>query len=658
MIKRHSSSPSHQLVVGKLEERLKNHLKTSIANMEPEMSDYLSTTAKVLRTVFVEMKLNIAYERHKDLLKLQTLNGLSMGHHHFERTSASRMADFLSQTMHNTLLKHLKDDNKNNALSIMVDESTDRSLHHYLVLLIVALENERPVTYFYRNILLRDDESAEGLMNAILECWDADGITDLMKKNLVGFASDGASVMTGRNNGLAKRFERFTDRNFLYAIHCMAHRLHLAIRRALNGVQSVTNLEEVLKILHNFYYGHGHKRKAHLRDFADEFGLKLREVNSVFETRWIASEYSSLFRLKDSWKTLYLDLESISRDNKHSPSMQERARNLQKNLINKNFLLLLIFLMDVLQVLAHWSQLLQTRNGLLVGQEEIRTGMMENLEILKTNDGTTMKVFLMIAKCGNDPCNSEERYRNSNPKYMSVKLIASTDKFSKLNEIRHTIIDRIKDEIENYFPEGNLKNFDILLPKKWPWERGLLFDFYGITEIIELAKLFKIVEDGNERQIHQLAQDWKQLTHQILKGEERCSMQTANPRDFWPYYLQKKNILWSEQMRKLIRTILVLPIGSADAERSFSIMNHIRTSRRSRLKPENLESLMRVRMNGPKDLDTFRARDYADLWYKAGHKRSDDPSGIKRRLLDDDDHADNVDEDGLRYKSSSDSTLF
>lgn len=84
-------------------------------------------------------------------------------------------------------------------------------------------------------------------------------------------------------------------------------------------------------------------------------------------------------------------------------------------------------------------------------------------------------------------------------------------------------------------------------------------------------------------------------------------------------------MLWKikKKIKKLIKTVLVLPMGSADAERSFSIMSHIRTSRRSRLASSTLDALMRIRINGPDSLNSFNALKYTKLWIKK-HKRTDE----------------------------------
>ena len=66
-------------------------------------------------------------------------------------------------------------------------------------------------------------------------------------------------------------------------------------------------------------------------------------------------------------------------------------------------------------------------------------------------------------------------------------------------------------------------------------------------------------------------------------------------------------------MKKLICKVLAVPIGSADVERAFSVLSHIRTQRRSKLTAYHLEGLLRIRLNGPK-VDMFSPLQYAKKW--------------------------------------------
>ena len=91
---------------------------------------------------------------------------------------------------------------------------------------------------------------------------------------------------------------------------------------------------------------------------------------------------------------------------------------------------------------------------------------------------------------------------------------------------------------------------------------------------------------------------------------------------FWEYYLGTNLI--PEKMKDVIRRILAIPVGSADVERAFSILTHIRDSRRSQLTAEHIKDALLIRMNGPSPAE-FNSIKYATSWVKSGKMRSDDP---------------------------------
>ena len=57
------------------------------------------------------------------------------------------------------------------------------------------MEGPRVVTYFYAMIEIPMDESATSLKDILVERLKKDKIHDLVKEKIVGFISDGASVM-------------------------------------------------------------------------------------------------------------------------------------------------------------------------------------------------------------------------------------------------------------------------------------------------------------------------------------------------------------------------------------------------------------------------------------------------------------------------------
>lgn len=72
-------------------------------------------------------------------------------------------------------------------------------------------------------------------------------------RKLVGLGSDGASVMLGRNNGVAAKLRRLQPA--MVAVHCYAHKLELAFKDAIKHVpldKKVTTC--LLQGLYYFYH--------------------------------------------------------------------------------------------------------------------------------------------------------------------------------------------------------------------------------------------------------------------------------------------------------------------------------------------------------------------------------------------------------------------
>ena len=186
--------------------------------------------------------------------------------------------------------------------------------------------------------------------------------------------------------------------------------------------------------------------------------------------------------------------------------------------------------------------------------------------------------------------------------------------------------------MHSYLPMQQMQPFSILDTKKLP-ERIHEQTFFGIPEIMTLACLYGQSEAS-------ISEDWKKLQQDITSSDEWCTMKGSGTLEFWKHYLSSRDITMSDDIRNIIRSILVTPISSADAERGFSILFHTRTSRRSRLTAEHLDVILRLRINGPKNIPLFPAFKYAQAWHRRGHYLSDNSIRTKfepsNEIADDD----------------------
>lgn len=177
----------------------------------------------------------------------------------------------------------------------------------------------------------------------------------------------------------------------------------------------------------------------------------------------------------------------------------------------------------------------------------------------------------------------------------------------------------------------DLSHFKIFRPSMFPNEVQASLG-YGVREITNLCRIFKLFE------CEELLNEWTTLVESIIESKDLCIFKNEKTETFafWSHFLNEDGIKWTEKTKQLIRYVLVLPIGSADAERGFSIMNHIKYNRRSRLSPQHLEDSLRIRINTEDDLEKFPAKKYALQWLKENHLRTDDPKYFHERNLNSD----------------------
>jgi hypothetical protein len=58
-----------------------------------------------------------------------------------------------------------------------------------------------------------------------------------------------------------------------------------------------------------------------------------------------------------------------------------------------------------------------------------------------------------------------------------------------------------------------------------------------------------------------------------------------------------------------VEIVLALPLGFADVEDRFSIMNHVQYYRQSRLSTKHIENIIKICINGP-DVEYFNVQPY------------------------------------------------
>ena len=139
------------------------------------------------------------------------------------------------------------------------------------------------------------------------------GIDDIFKENggqiplpeyqtkLVSLTADGASVNTGRRTGLMTRMA--ANREWLVKIHCINHRVELAVKDAISN----TVFCEVDQFyLNNFsLLRDSGKIKSEVKIAAEALGIQHYNLPNLKGTRFIGHRRNAFRRLLDVWPVPY-----------------------------------------------------------------------------------------------------------------------------------------------------------------------------------------------------------------------------------------------------------------------------------------------------------------------------------------------------------------
>ncbi|CAI7847568.1 unnamed protein product [Closterium sp. NIES-53] len=131
------------------------------------------------------------------------------------RYGFQQMVHCLSTYLTNAQMDHI---NSSPFLGLQCDESTDRTRGKHMIVYLTFIMDRRVVTEFFTLLTVEKCDVAS-LFEVLMNHLRSAGV-DVSK--LVGISTDGASVMTGKDNGLVARIREHAPH--LFSCHCIAHR--------------------------------------------------------------------------------------------------------------------------------------------------------------------------------------------------------------------------------------------------------------------------------------------------------------------------------------------------------------------------------------------------------------------------------------------------
>ncbi len=172
---------------------------------------------------------------------------------------------------------------KNVKFSLNIDETTDVSTIKQLVLLTWCYDMDQMLMVDkYLTLLEVKNCTALGIYNSIETFFTQHRIPF---DNLIGFASDNASVMMGGKGGVQKLLkEKFPS---LYIQGCICHSMNLCASKATSELPNY--LEQIAKDIYS-YFSNSPKRVVKYKKIQCFTNINNHKILRLSDTRWLSLE--------------------------------------------------------------------------------------------------------------------------------------------------------------------------------------------------------------------------------------------------------------------------------------------------------------------------------------------------------------------------------
>ena len=236
--------------------------------------------------------------------------------------------------------------------SILIDECKDNAGHEELALCFRYVNQDGYIEErFYEMVRLKDTDADSIFQIGVLNILE----NIVLTSSLIALGADGASVMSGCNEGVYSKLKRTFP--WLIYIHCTAHRLNLIVLIYLKSFCVAKGLFDVHQSLHNVF------NVANNREIFEETQKEVYpnepivSAKSLTDTRW-SCRFLALDTIYRKLKAL-ISLQKVSTTNS---SYAEVAAGLYHKIISSKFIISLVFLHEVLGKIQNLNLCMQEKN--------------------------------------------------------------------------------------------------------------------------------------------------------------------------------------------------------------------------------------------------------------------------------------------------------
>ena len=262
-----------------------------IQALQKELSLKKSAVKAAVQCLYWLVKSEIPHTtNYNSLLKTVQFIGCKKLKHLYQGENAKYTSQHVIQEFLQTLgsqieEQQLQEVKKSPWFSLMIDESTDVAVLNEMVVYIRYITPNAEVKTSFMKILELFNGTAQTIEEAVVNYLDN---TNLPFSKMVGFATDGARVMTGRLNGVAARLKR--RQPVLTSVHCVAHRLALAASQSGSQVTYINNTFKPTLTQLFYFYENSPVRMSGLKAIEQLLQTPELKLKRAADTRWLSHD--------------------------------------------------------------------------------------------------------------------------------------------------------------------------------------------------------------------------------------------------------------------------------------------------------------------------------------------------------------------------------
>ena len=390
---------------------------------------------------------------------------------------------------------------------------------------------------------------------------------------MLGFGSDGASVMLGHKNGVYAALKSMFPK--VIGWHCWNHRLELAVNDAVKNCTEINHFKMLMDKLYSIF-SMSPKHQRSLVACAAELSVSLRRIGRILDVRWVASSFRTVNAVWSSYEALVKYFQNCSTDTALDGKERAISVGIVKKLTGVVFVKNIATMLDALEELSEVSLKLQAADIIMPRALRHITRLTDIFQGRKESGGHFYREALASIATG---------------KFRDIPLCENgKEPLIKTGQFYQSLIDSLSARLLDESSSAISADMKVLFPLTWPWPSELTAEF-GEVELRNTCKLLDI----DFSTAKQGFRDYKDNNGQIIPGDLRC----------------------------LMNAVATLPVSTAACERGFSRMNLICTSLRSTLTVNHLSSLIFISTVGP-PLQNWKPELYVKSWLAKGRRDAKD----------------------------------